>query len=155
MKSRRSFIKTGAAGAVALGAMGLLPVSGRLAFAGEIDKRAFASKAVDQVLDALGARNAQPTTAIDIAAPPVAENGALVPVTVTSRIPNTESIAVIIDDNPNPLAAHVRIAAQGEPYVAQRLRIGKYTDIRVVVVANGQHYVATRKIKVTLSGCAG
>ena len=152
MKSRRKFLKTGVVGAVALGAMST--ISSRFAFA-DVTRKAFESKAVDQTLAALGVTDAKASGDIAIQAPQVAENGASVPVEITSRIPGTESIAVIVEGNPNPLATQVRVSAHGEPFVQQRLKMGKNTkQVRVLVRANNKYYIATRPIKISIGGCS-
>src|SRR5262245_14034341 len=117
------------------------------------NKSAFESKAVVDVLKALGAAGAADSKDITITAPDIAENGAVVPVEITSRIPNTEAISVIAEKNPFPLAATVEIANGSEPYTYVRIKMGETANVRAVVKAGGRYYPAVKEVKVTVGGC--
>ena len=147
---RRSFIKL--AGSVgALGAAGLLGSTG--AWAAGWNKAGFESKAVGDVIKALGATGAVESKDIVITAPDIAENGAVVPVEVTSRIPGTQSISIIAEKNPFPLAASVELANGSEPYTYVRIKMGDTSNVRAIVKAGGKFYTAAKEIKVTIGGC--
>lgn len=147
---RRSFLKL-AGGVGALGAAGVLWSAGTRA-AGW-NKTGFESKAVSDVLKALGATGAVESKDIVITAPDIAENGAVVPVEVTSRIPGTQSISIIAEKNPFPLAASVELANGSEPYTYVRIKMGGTSDVRAIVKAGGKFYTAAKEIKVTIGGC--
>ena len=87
--------------------------------------------------------------------PDIAENGALVPVTVTSSIPNTESIAILVDKNPNTLAANFTILPGMDPFISTRVKMGQTSDVYALVKADGRYYYAKKEIKVTIGGCGG
>jgi sulfur-oxidizing protein SoxY len=74
------------------------------------NKAGFESKAVADVLKSLGATGASESKDIVITAPDIAENGAVVPIAVTSRIPNTQQISIVAEKNPFPLAATFDVA---------------------------------------------
>jgi sulfur-oxidizing protein SoxY len=150
---RRTFLKvSGGAGALALAtAAGVLkPVA---VSAAEWNQDGFAAKAVSDALKSLGATNLIESKDIVITAPEIAENGAVVPVAVASKIPNTESISILSEKNPFPLAASFNIANGGEGYVSTRLKMGETSNVRAVVKADGKFYTATKEVKVTIGGC--
>ena len=149
---RRSFLGFACnAGAVAIAAAaGLL--KGGQAWAAW-NKAGFESKAVADVLKSLGATSATESKDIQITAPDIAENGAVVPVAVTSRIPNTQQISIVAEKNPFPLAATFDVAGGGEGYVSTRLKMGQTSDVWAVVKAGGRFYVAKKEVKVTVGGC--
>jgi len=150
---RRNFLKlAGGAGAVTIAtAAGLLKAG--TAWAAPWNKTAFESKAVADALKNLGASDLIDSKDIAITAPDIAENGAIVPVAVTSRIPNTESISIIAEKNPFPLAASFSIAGGGEGYVSTRIKMGQTSNVRAIVKAGGKFYTAVKEVKVTVGGC--
>ncbi len=146
---RRTFLKLSGA-ALAVGA-GLLAAG--QALAATWNKTAFESKATADALKSLGATNLIESKDITITAPDIAENGAVVPIAVTSKIPNTQSISIIAEKNPFPLTSTFDIANGGEGYVSTRLKIGETSYVRAVVKADGKFYTAAKEIKVTIGGC--
>jgi sulfur-oxidizing protein SoxY len=147
---RRRFLEVGGglAAFVAATAAGLVPQ----AFAAW-NQAGFQSKGVSDVLKSLGATNLTESRDIVITAPDIAENGAVVPIAVTSRIPNTESISIIAEKNPFPLAATMNVSGGAEPYTSVRLKMGQTSDVRAVVKAGGRYYTAVKEVKVTVGGC--
>ena len=87
--------------------------------------------------------------------PDIAENGAVVPIGVTSTIPKTESIAILVEKNPNMLAAVFDIPAGTDPSLSTRVKMGQSSNVYALVKADGKYYVASKEIKVTLGGCGG
>jgi len=150
---RRAFLKlSGSAGAVAVAVAAGLLRSGQ-GWAADWNKDAFASKALADALKNLGAANLIESKDIVITAPDIAENGAVVPVAVTSKIPNTQSISILAEKNPFPLAASFNITTGGDGYVSTRLKMGQTSDVRAVVKAGGKYYTAAKEVKVTIGGC--
>jgi len=150
---RRNFLKlSGGAGAMAVAAAAGLLKAGS-AWAAPWNKSAFESKAVADVQKNLGATTLIESKDISITAPDIAENGATVPVAVTSKIPNTQSISIIAENNPFPLAASFEIMPGGDSYVSTRIKMGKTSDVRAIVKADGKFYTAAKEVKVTVGGC--
>ena len=116
---------------------------------------AFGAKSAQDALKGIGATGAAPSKDIVIEAPQIAENGAVVPIEITSNIPGTTSIAVVIEKNPFPLAGKFDFTQSALPYVKLNVKMGETSDVRVVALAGGRHYSATREIKVTIGGCGG
>ena len=102
----------------------------------------------------IGASNPAPSKDIVIKAPDVAENGASVPIEISSRIPDTESITILADRNPAPLIAIFHFVGGTEPYVSTRIKLMESSNVRVIVKAADRNFIAVREVKVTLGGCA-
>ena len=120
------------------------------------NKNAFEAKTMDETMKAIG--GGAPAQSRDIAfvsTPDIAENGAVVPIGITSSIPKTESIAILIEKNPNMLAASFDIPAGTDPSVGTRVKMGQSSNVYALVKADGKYYVAVKEIKVTLGGCGG
>ncbi len=154
--TRRDVLKTG--GGVSLlalvAAAGWLPP--RSAQAQAWNKAAFETKTMDDTMKALG--GGAPVQSKDIAfvaTPDIAENGAVVPVGVASSIPKTDSIAILIEKNPNMVAAVFDIPPGTEPAITTRVKMGQTSNVFALVKADGKYYVASKEIKVTLGGCGG
>ena len=77
------------------------------------------------------------------------------PIGVNSAIPKTESIAILIEKNPNTLAALFDIPQGTEPALSTRVKMGQTSNVYALVKADGKYYVASKEIKVTLGGCGG
>lgn len=148
-RRRRFLAFTGGAGAMAL--TGLL--TAQRAGAADWNKAAFESKALNETLKSLGASGATESRDITITAPDIAENGAVVPVAITSKIPNTQSISIVAEKNPFPLAATFDVANGAEPYASVRLKLGQTSHVRAIVKADGRFYTASKEVKVTVGGC--
>jgi sulfur-oxidizing protein SoxY len=149
MMQRRGLLK----GAGALLLAGLLkPVA---ALAAAWNKAAFSSKSSADAMKSLGTPSAEASGGIVIEAPQIAENGAVVPIEVTSKIPGTTSIAVLVEKNPYPLVAKFDFMEGALPFVKINAKMGETSDVRVIATAGGKHYQATKEIKVTIGGCGG
>ena len=117
---------------------------------------AFDTKSMDDTMKALGGGTPVPSKAITfVQTPDIAENGAVVPVGITSTIPNTQSIAILIEKNPNMLAAVFDIPAGTDPSISTRVKMGQSSNIVALVKADGKYYYAAKEVKVTLGGCGG
>jgi sulfur-oxidizing protein SoxY len=119
------------------------------------NENAFGAKTTQDALKGLGAANPAPSKDIVIDAPQIAENGAVVPIEISSSIPGTTSLAVVLEKNPFPLAAKFDFKEGALPYVKVNVKMAETSDVRVVATAAGRHYAATREIKVTIGGCGG
>lgn len=155
--SRRKALKTGG-GAALLGALfaaGFLKPEEVHAAAAEWNKAAFNGKTMADTLKAMGAGTPAQSTSIVITAPDIAENGAVVPVTVQSNLPKTEAVAILIEKNPNMLAASFDLPSGTEPIVGTRVKMGQTSNVYALVKADGKYYTTVKEVKVTLGGCGG
>jgi len=153
--SRRKALKaSGGVGLLALlGGIGLLRPSDALA---EWNKAAFSSKAMDEALTGLGATGAEDSaTAIQLTVPEIAENGSVVPVSVSSSLANVEQISIFVDKNPNVLAASFTLPQGTEAFVTTRVKMGKTANVVAVIKADGKFYRTAKEVKVTAGGCGG
>jgi sulfur-oxidizing protein SoxY len=120
------------------------------------NKAAFETKTLEDTVKAFGGAGSTPSKDIAfVSTPDIAENGAVVPIGVTSSIPKTERIAILVEKNPNMLAASFDIPAGTEPAVTTRVKMGQSSNVYALVKADGKYYVAQKEIKVTLGGCGG
>lgn len=151
---RRKALKTGGGiGLMALfGALGLLQPG--KAFA-EWNKTAFSSKSMEEALSALGVATPENSEAIKLTVPEIAENGAVVPVTVVSNLPKVEQISILVDKNPNVLAANFTFPQGTEGMVTTRVKMGQTANVVALVKADGKFYRVAREVKVTAGGCGG
>jgi sulfur-oxidizing protein SoxY len=155
--SRRDALKHG--GGVSL--LALVAAAGWLtpavaAAAEDWNKTAFDATTLDAAMKALGAQGAPQSKDITfVATPDIAENGAVVPITVVSALPGTQSIAILIEKNPNMLAAVFDLPAGTEPTITTRVKMAQTSNVYALVKAGGKFAVASKEIKVTLGGCGG
>jgi sulfur-oxidizing protein SoxY len=148
---RREVLRTG--GLVTLVAMtgALRP---KAAAAQGWNQAAFSGKNLDEIIKALGGSGYTPTKDIAWGATPdIAENGAAVQVSVTSAVPKTQAIAIVIEKNPGPLAALFEVPPGTDPAIVTRFKMAQTSNVHAIVKADGKYFVATREIRVTFGGC--
>jgi sulfur-oxidizing protein SoxY len=118
---------------------------------------AFNAQTVDEALKALGAGTPAPTTEVSWGSTPqIAENGAVVPISVSSKIPGTDAIAIFIEKNPNKLAANFYFPEGTAPALSTRVKMSESSLVHALVkTKDNKYFLATREIKVTLGGCGG
>jgi sulfur-oxidizing protein SoxY len=143
---------------VALVGLGEIPFSLAPALAAANDKYpedAFKQKAEADAIKALYGRTAEPSDKVKLDAPEIAENGAVVPISVSTTLADVTSISFLVADNPNALAASYQIPPGTMPSVANRLKMAKTSNVTAIVEAGGKLYSATKEVKVTVGGCGG
>ena len=116
---------------------------------------AFSKKTMSEAIAAIGGGSASPSGDINIKAPDIAENGAVVPITVSTSIPGVEKISLFVENNPQPLAASFDLTSSCEGFVSTRIKMGKTSDVVAVVQAGGKAFSASKTVKVTIGGCGG
>jgi sulfur-oxidizing protein SoxY len=154
--TRRLILK--GAGAIALTGPGIISLTTVPAIAAANDKYpqdAFRQKNAADAIKSLYGRTAEPSDKIRLDAPEIAENGAVVPIAVSTTLADVTSISFLASENPNALAAVYKIPPDTLPSVANRLKMAKTCDVIVVVEAGGRLYSATKEVKVTVGGCGG
>jgi sulfur-oxidizing protein SoxY len=119
-----------------------------------LDRAAFEVKTLGDALKAVGGTPAN-SDQVTVVAPDIAENGAVVPIGASSKVPNTTEIFLIVEKNPMPLAAAFTIPAGTVAEVSTRLKMGQSSNVIAVVKADGKLLSATKENKVTLGGCGG
>ncbi len=153
--TRRTFLHSTLAGSALAVAASTGLLHPRRVLAAAWPAGAFEAKTLDDALKGLyGTSAAADSKAIAIKAPIQAENGAVVPIAVSTTLPNVESIAILVVGNANPLVASVNLSG-ADGYFSARMKMGKTSDVKVVVKSGGKLHVATQQIKVTVGGCGG
>ena len=153
-RSRRTTLQiAGSAGLyTALVSIGLLRPG---AAAAQALDQAFKTAGVAATLKAMGADGAAESKDVLIVAPDIAENGAVVPVGIRSKLPKTQMMALLVEKNPNALAGAYDILEGADPEVSMRIKMGQSSDVYALVKADGKFYMTKKEIKVTLGGCGG
>lgn len=151
---RRTFVGGGLAGATVMVAASAGLLSPRMVLA-SYPEEAFGAKSVDSALSSLlGGASAETSDKVTVKAPDIAENGAVVPITVETDL-DAESISIIAVNNPSPLVGTFDMAENTEGYVSTRIKMGKTSDVMAVVKAGGKLYKSAKEVKVTIGGCGG
>jgi sulfur-oxidizing protein SoxY len=145
--NRREMIK---ACAGMLSMIALLPLQ---AMAAIWNRQAFESDKVEEAMQGLGVGTDEASSDIEIIAPQLAENGAIIQIEVTSRIPGTEAIAILAEKNPTPLIANFMFSSGAEPYLITRIKMSETADLKVIVKVGDKYYSASRRVEVALGGC--
>ncbi len=144
------------AGSVALVGLGnLIPIPALAAANDKYPEAAFKQKGDKDAIQALYGKAAEASDKVKLDAPEIAENGAVVPISVTTTLENVTSIAFLVSANPNALAASYQIPEGTLPSVANRLKMQKTSNVIAIVEAGGKLYSATKEVKVTVGGCGG
>jgi sulfur-oxidizing protein SoxY len=151
---RRKVLKTGSGAALlsALAAAGIITPGMALA---EWNKGAFEAKNQADALKAIGAATPTNSKDVQVTGPDIAENGAVVPVGVSTTLPNVTMVAILIEKNPNPLAISFNLPAGTESTVQTRVKMGQTSNVYALVKSDGKFFMASKEIKVTLGGCGG
>jgi sulfur-oxidizing protein SoxY len=153
----RRLILQGAA-SVALVGLGNIPFGLGPAFAAANDKYpedAFKQKSEADAIKSLYGKSAEASDKVKLDAPEIAENGSVVPISVSTTLADVTSISFLVSENPSALAASYRIPAGTVPSVANRLKMAKTSNVIAIVEAGGKLYSATKEVKVTVGGCGG
>ena len=147
----KSTVATGTI-AIAIGAGLLTPQAVLAAW----PKAAFSAKSIDDVLTTLlGGKQPASSSDIQVEAPDIAENGAVVSVTVKTSIPNAEQISILVKENNMPLAASYVLSPDTDGFITGRIKMAKTSDVIAVVKAGNKLHMAKKSVKVTLGGCGG
>jgi len=135
---------------------GLMASAGLItsAQAEEWNKAAFEGKNLDDVFKALGTGTPEKSAAVVMNAPDIAENGAVVPVGITTTL-KAQQMAILVEKNPSTLAAEFFIPAGTEPFMTTRIKMAQTSNVYALVKADGKWTMAFKEIKVTLGGCGG
>src|SRR3954470_4547330 len=151
---RREILRGSAVLGLAMAA-GLLRPGSAWAQQGAWNKAAFDTKTLNDAVKALGGSSPAESGLITIKSPDIAENGAVVPFEIESKLPKTENVAILVEKNPNILAANFSIPEGTQPWVNTRVKMGQTSNVIALVKADGKFYYASKEVKVTLGGCGG
>jgi sulfur-oxidizing protein SoxY len=151
MKNRREMLKSSGIVAAMLLGSGMLP-----GVAQAFQKNAFEAKNMPDVFKALGLPMPQESDAVTLTAPDIAENGAVVPMTIASSLSGVKSMLLLVEKNPSPLIAQFKVHPAVEVQYQTRAKMGESCDVyAVAVLEDGKTLFAKKEVKVTLGGCGG
>lgn len=146
-KNRRRFVT----GLLALTALALTPLR---VLARNIE--AFQATSPDAALQSLfGDKAVSDSDKVQLKVPDIAENGAVVPVTVESSLAGVSSISIIVVENPNPLSARFQVMPGVAANISTRIKMGTSSDVIAAVETEQGVYLARKNVKVTIGGCGG
>jgi sulfur-oxidizing protein SoxY len=117
------------------------------------NKAAFDAIKLDEAEKSLAINGEIASKAIEINAPDKAENGAIVQLEVTSRIANTEAIAVFVEKNPTVLIGNFMFSNGALPQIVTRIKMAETSDIKIIVKAGDQYFTASKNVVVLENGC--
>lgn len=152
MKTRRETLKQSAVVAGLLASTGLFPRYASAAW----NSSAFEAKTIADAMKAFGAGAPTASTAVTLTAPDIAENGAVVPMGVSTTLPGVKHMLVLVEKNPSPLVAKFDVTDAVDANFLTRAKMGQSSDVYAVAITNdGKALFAKKEIKVTLGGCGG
>ncbi|WP_298928441.1 thiosulfate oxidation carrier protein SoxY [uncultured Ramlibacter sp.] len=152
MTTRRETLQHGAVVAGLLAAAGLLPQQALAAW----NKNAFDAKSVAEVAKAMGAGAPVESKDVTITGPDIAENGAVVPLGVSTTLANVKQLLILVEKNPATLVARFDVSDAVEANFSTRAKMGQSSDVyAVAITADGKALFAKKEVKVTLGGCGG
>lgn len=156
MNARRKMLSDSARVAVALAAAGWLPQVAFAQQAGAWNKAAFDAKSLADLMKALGASAPVESKDVTLTAPDIAENGAVVPLGASTTVAGVKTLLMLVEKNPNTLAASFEVTDAIEASVSTRVKMGQSSDVyAVAITADGKAFFAKKEVKVTLGGCGG
>jgi sulfur-oxidizing protein SoxY len=152
MQARRKFLSDSIKVAGLLATVGLLPQAAQAAWSAA----AFEAKTMADLMKSLGGGVPAESKDVTITGPDIAENGAVVPVSVATTLPGVKRLMVLVEKNPNILSAAFDVTDSVEPSFATRVKMGQSSNVyAVAMMADGRVLFAQKEVKVTLGGCGG
>lgn len=152
--AKRRILLKGSLAASAVGAaIGAGLLSPRLVLAAWPEAAFNAQNLDDALKGLLGSAAHEPSDKIDLKAPDIAENGAVVPVTVETTLEGATSITLVASGNMMPLVASFDLGKGALPFISTRIKMGKTANLIALVKAGDKVYSASKEVKVTVGGC--
>lgn len=143
---RRMLLRAGLSGA-------MLPLLNPVRVQAQAPSSAFEARELAAALQVLGLSAAQESPDIQLRAPDVAENGAVVPLDIAVKLPGVRSVSVLIENNPFPLSAHYELSASAVPEFHLRVKMAESSVVRVIARTDAKIHLLSRRIDVTQGGC--
>jgi len=105
------------------------------------------------ITKALNGQSWQPSDAIHLDVPQLAENGAIVPLTIESQLPDTRRLLIFAEKNPGPLLAEFHFEPGANPWASLRVKLNETGPVLLIAESEGQYYGTKTTVKVMLGGC--
>lgn len=102
---------------------------------------------------ALGGQHWKPSSSVTIELPQIAENGAIVPITLASLLPGTRRILLFAEHNPMPLLAEFEFASGADPWVSLRIKLNESGPVLAIAESNSEFFGASVEVTVMQGGC--
>lgn len=119
-------------------------------------KDAFKTKSIKEAMKIVDGAETTESGHVKVNAPDIAENGAVVPVTISSDLKDAKTLTIFTPDNPFPLNSSYELMGTALPYISTRIKLAKTMKVMGVVrAADGKLYSASKEVKVTIGGCGG
>ena len=152
MTQRREMLARSLKVAALMATAGWLPLPARAAWA----QAAFDAKTTADAVKALGGAAPVESKDVVITGPDIAENGAVVPVGVSTGAAGVKRLLLLVEKNPSVLSAVFEVNDSIEPSFNTRVKMGQTSNVvAVAMMGDGRVLFAQKEIKVTLGGCGG
>lgn len=149
--NRRDALQSSAKVLGLLAATGIFPELARA-----FNDAGFQAKNLADVVKAYGSGAPVESKDVTVVAPDIAENGAVVPVGASTTMAGVKQILILVEKNPNVLAASFAISPEVEANFQTRVKMGQSSDVyAIAITGDGKAYYAKKETKVTLGGCGG
>ena len=157
MPTRRDMLSHSAKVAAMLASIGLLPGQAQAqAQAAAYNANAFAAKTMAELMKAFGAGAPVESKDVTVTGPDIAENGAVVPIAAATTLPGAKRLLMLVEKNPNILAAMFDLTDAVDPNISTRVKMGQSSNVyAVAMMGDGKVLFAQKEVKVTLGGCGG
>ncbi len=152
MLSRRDLLSHSSRLAALLASVGTLPQAAHAAY----NAPAFEAKTMAELMKVLGGSMPAESKDVTITAPDIAENGAVVPVSVATTLPGAKRLLVLVEKNPSLMSAMFEVSDAVDANFATRVKMGQSSNVyAVAMMGDGKVLFAVKEVKVTLGGCGG
>ncbi len=152
MLNRRELLSHSAKVAALLATTGLLPQVAHAAY----NTAAFEVKTMADLVKMLGGSAPTESKDVTITGPDIAENGAVVPVGVSTSLPGVKRLLVLVEKNPSVMSAMFEVSDAVDANFSTRVKMGQSSNVyAVAMIGDGKVLFAQKEVKVTLGGCGG
>jgi sulfur-oxidizing protein SoxY len=152
MQTRREMLASSSAVAALLATAGLVPTQAQAAWTAP----AFEAKNLADAAKAMGGGAPAESKDVTVTGPDIAENGAVVPVGCATSLPGVKRLLLLVEKNPNVLAAAFDVSDSVEASFNTRVKMSQSSNVyAVAIMGDGKVFFSGKEIKVTLGGCGG
>ena len=152
MLNRRDLLVHSAKLAALMASAGLLPQMAHAAY----NAAAFEVKTMAELAKLLGGSAPTESKDVTVTGPDIAENGAVVPISVSTTLPGVKRLLVLVEKNPSVLSAMFYVSDSVDSNFSTRVKMGQSSNVyAVAMMGDGKMLFAQKEVKVTLGGCGG
>ena len=152
MMNRRDLLAHSAKLAALMAGAGLLPQMAHAAY----NAAAFEVKTMAELAKLLGGSAPTESKDVTVTGPDIAENGAVVPIAVSTTLAGVKRLLVLVEKNPSVLSAMFYVSDSVDANFSTRVKMGQSSNVyAVALMGDGKMLFAQKEVKVTLGGCGG